>query len=462
MKKLLIVLIGLTIFLAACGDGENVKTEAEPEGELPIEAQDLVEDESQLAVEEKDDIGDIEAVIEFINTTESNTTLDNEGNPLRIGEIYDAYYFDFTGEGNDDIALASFKDDDDYNPIMFVTCDIGNGKYTLINSDFRAARNEKEIFAQGQFIIQRDIENAMIDIAYFNGKDFISMADRYISYDDIEYQSYFADTVEAYRCERDQLDGYRHFVVNMRKVYRDQKGQEYPLKDKTMEYRFNEADMAYEIDERVNMEPVELWGIISEALEGEDSSLKSFGEVYGEKDYLEALSYYDANRLGFTKEARIEYILACGQEMYDMYEGGQMYYYQEAHGQQTFKEMHDNYPIPEKMASIYELGKVFYIEDGSAYRPFDIDEGEYSIVGTSPEATRILEAMEDDMNHVSEDGISFADTVNATMEFVSKDKMIEEMKQAPAYPVVVIRDFADTESFNHKAVWKTTIVLLPE
>ncbi|KJS21727.1 MAG: hypothetical protein VR72_09585 [Clostridiaceae bacterium BRH_c20a] len=489
MKKVIslfvIVLLSLTISIGCSSSNQKseeqlkaeIKAEMEAEAklkeELKKEVKAEVEAEKSNTEGSKDKIKDIDAVIEFVSKTPTNKMTDNLGKKLIVLKNYETHYFDFTGEGNDDIAIVTWGDNNNnsYLPVIFVTTDILQNEYSLINSDFRASKGS-EFFTEDGFIIKNDKENKSYayDIAYNINNEFIGMATRYIGHGEEIYTIQSGTDIRyVVKNALEKLDGFKKFNVNQTYTYFDEKGNTHKYEDTTRSYTFNNNTREYEIVEKQNMESIPLEKIIAENfIVGNDNTLKTFEDVYNENDLETAINYYYEHRQKFSKKTRIKYI-----EDYSKLVDGTLNISRHSDINWTSEVVTDDVissvtvnikPIPEKISSVISVVKRFSIEDGANF-PKNIDkDGWYTVTCINSNMTKKINLMVFDKEILTDGERSYGRTTNGfvNVEFKTQQQMLEAIKDIDDYPTVLINNLQQLNEFKHKDIWKTNIVIVPE
>lgn len=465
MKKILSLLLifVLIIFTIGCGN-ESIKTATTQTEKIGTET------EKNKKTDNKKDIEDIDAIVDFVSTTDTNLMMDQHENKLIVLENYETHYLDFTGEGNDDIAIVTWDDNNEYLPVIFVTTDIVDNDYYLINSDFRASA-EDEFFCEDGFIIKEDKKNKSYDIACNIENELIQMSTRYISYGDITQivqPEINTKYISNYTLEK--LDGFNKFNVNMINTYYDEKGIGHKYEDITYLHTFNEETHEFDVEETQNMETIPLETLISENfITGTNNSLKTFKTVYDETDLETAINYYYDNRQNFNKDSRIKYIddysqLTSNILYPDNYSNYPIYGTDEVIANDVISSVSVYIDmIPKKMNSVFSVVKRFYLEDG-ANPPTHIDEdGDYCITCIKSDITNKINLMSYDRDILSDNpeyyGSENDDFVD--VEFQNQEQMLEDINDI-VYPTVLINKLSQLDKFKHKDIWKTQIVIIPK
>lgn len=412
-------------------------------------------------------IKDVNRVIDFVNDTYTNRMTDQKGEQLKIFENYELHYFDFTGEGHDDVAIVTWEDNNVYLPVIFVTTDITGNKYSLINSDFRANEGD-EFFSEGNYIIKDDKINKSYDIAYNIENEFIQIATRYISYDDAEQIlqpkiniKYIID----YKLEK--VDSFNLFKVYSTYKYYDELGEEYLYDHRTRSYIFNESTHEYVIVETHNMDKISLEKLVAQNFViGTDDSLKTFETIYNESDLMTAINYYYENRQQFSKKTRVKYI-----EDFKNFITASIYDFNfdinardEVITEGVISTVTvDISPIPEKVNSVFSIVKKFYIQDGSIMTNHIIENGWYTITCIQKDMTEKIDLMYYDHEVLVNGEHTYQRMVDGYVdtEFVTQEQMLEDIKQI-TYPTVLIDNLSQLDEFSSKDVWKTNAVIIPK
>jgi hypothetical protein len=447
---------------------EELKAAIVAEFDVNSENIEKAKNEIKDELETKNDIiKDVNRVIDFVNNTDTNLMTDQKGESLKIFGNYELHYFDFTGEGHDDVAIVTWEDDNIYLPVIFVTTDITRNKYSLINSDFRANEGD-EFFSEGNYIIKDDKINKSYDIAYNIENEFIQMTTRYISYGDEEHiiqpkinNKYIID----YNLEK--VDGFNKFKVYSTYKYYDELGEEYLYDDRTIVYIFKESTHEYDIVEIHNMDTIPLEKLVAQNfVVGTDDSLKTFEMVYNESDLMTAINYYYENRQQFSKRIRVKYIEDCLNFITDFIDdfNFDINARDEVITDGVISTVTiDISPIPEKINSVFSIVKEFYIEDSSIMVNHIIENGWYTITCIQKDMTEKIDIMYYDHDVLVNGEHSYQRMVDAyvDIEFVTQEQMFEDIKRI-TYPTVLIDNLSQLDKFTSKDIWKTNVVIIPK
>lgn len=429
--------------------------------------------EAEKTSPQNEKIKDIDAIINFVKTTDTNLMTDRNDEKLVILENYETHYFDFTGEGNDDIAIVTWSDDNEYLPVIFVTTDIIENEYYLLNSDFRASSGDK-FFYEDDFIIKEDSSNKLYDFAYKLGDEYIQMVQRYIPYGDVtETIQPLINTKSILHHTLNKIDGFKNFNVKMISSYYDENGKEHNYENITYSYTFNEDTLEFERKETKNVESIPIENVITDNfIVGNDYSLNTFESIYNENDMETAVNYYINNRQNFNKETRLNYL----DNFFDKLNA--FLYNENYNGNNNLVALDEiitdnnissvtilSEEIPEKMKSTFSIVKSFYVEDG-ANPPTHIDEyGSYYITCIKSDITNKIKLMSYDReilkNELGEYNYSGIFDNFVVVEFENQQQMLEGVETI-VYPTVLIDDLSQLEAFKHKDIWKTNIVIEPK
>ncbi|MBP1925311.1 hypothetical protein J2Z76_001170 [Sedimentibacter acidaminivorans] len=412
-------------------------------------------------------IKDVNRVIDFVNDTDTNRMTDQKGKPLKIFENYELHYFDFTGEGHDDVAIVTWEDDNVYLPVIFVTTDTTENTYSLINSDFRANEGD-QFFSEGNYIIKDDKINKSYDIAYNIENEFIQMATRYVSYSDEEQVLQPKINIKYIIDHKlEKVDSFNQFNVYSTYKYYDELGEEYLYDDRTKAYFFNESTHEYDIIETHNMDTISLEKLVAQNfIIGTDNSLKTFEMIYNESDLMTAINYYYEKRQQFSKRIRVKYIEDCqnlitssiGDFCFDINARDEVI----TDGVISTVTV-DVSPIPEKVNSVFSIVKEFYIQDGSIMTNHIIEDGWYTITCIQKDMTEKINLMYYDHEVLINDEHSYQRMVDGYVntEFVTQEQMLEDIKHI-TYPTVLIDNLSQLDEFTSKDIWKTSVVIIPK
>ncbi len=467
-KKVLFLFLVFGIFLLVGCDTEPIEDQGKSKTDIQTNAKNRVNEQPKEEQKGKNDkIKDISSIIEFVNKTDTNKMTNQLGEKLIVLKDYETHYFDFTGEGLDDVAIVTWADDNSYNPVIFVTTDILENEYSLINSDFRATKGS-EFFSQDGFIIKNDKKHKSYDIAYNIGDEFIQMATRYVSYGD-ETQIIQPEINLKYIVKNtlEKLDGFNKFNVNRVFTYLDEKGNTHKYEDTTLSYTFNEKTHEFDMKETQRMERISIEELIKENfIVGKDDSLKAFETVYNEGNLESAINYYYENRQKFSKETRINYL----ENYSDLVEGildipghSNIYATEEVKEDNVISSVTVNIdPIPEKMSSVFSIVKEFFVEDGASFPEDTISNGRYTITCINSDMTEKMNLMSFDQEVLVNGEQYNANAANdfVNVEFKNQQQMLEVIKDI-TYPTVLINNLQQLDEFKHKNIWKTNIVIVP-
>lgn len=475
MKKIVSLIIALLLVftVAGCSLKETIKTEEELKAEIEAEQrikEELKEELERIKQEQEKNnpLKDIEAVIEFVNTTDMNVS------DIQITDDYEVQYFDFTGEGNEDICIVNGLVDGMLTPVAFVTLDVHEGEYYLINTTMHGQKGDEFYYEKG-FVVKKlqDYNNddvSRIDI-YFNfGNELIkNVCDWNIpSGTGVYVEDIKLGTKVISEDSITKKDGLRNFVWQSNSFYVDELGDKYPLEDITREFTFNEdnefIDMV-ETDNSAYHTVTELRKTID--YYGDNTKLKTFDTVYNEGDLLWALKYYSDNRYDFTKKAKEKYVYDILDKIGSMntYNGMELdFRLQEEIVDDKIKVTIDKNKIDEytlhninqdeKLRSVFKLAKVYYAMTGDindyGYVMGIVDVDISNLVHTIYMDWLLFEEGED-VYYYSSNNTYYAD-----IEFSNIEEVINYQS---VYPTVVINNLSQIEELKHKDVWKTTVLL---
>lgn len=470
----------LVFFLVGCSN-PNVEKEEElkaavheeygtQEDQAVKEEEEEQKEEQQKKEEQKDKnkkIKDIDAVIKFVNETETNQMKDRYGKKLTVLKNYEVHYFDFTGEGNEDIAIVTWEDENKYLPIIFVTTDIVQNEYVLLNSDFRG--NEGDIFlSEGNFIIKNDKEDQSYDIAYRTTNDSIKTVTRYISYGNLtEILQPEIGIKYVVNNNLKKLDGFNQFNVHSVFTYYDETEKEHKFEDIIRQYTFNEQKVEFEMVEIYNMESIAVEKLVGDNfVVGTDDSLKTFESIYKENNLEEAINYYYDNRTKFSKTTRIQYIEDYEKLIRNVIPED---YYEMAGRDEKITDgvissvsIHLN-PIPEKIRSVYSVVKMFFVPDASYPTDEIIKNGFYTISCVQSDMTKKITLMHYDKEVLKTGEHSYGSNgdVDVDVEFKTKEQLIKEIKEI-VYPTILVDNLNEIDEVKYKDIWKANVVIIPE
>lgn len=431
------------------------------------------EEELKSAVEAELDannnkIKDINGIIDFVNETDTNQMMDQKGEPLRVFENYEINYLDFTGEGNEDVAIVTWEEDNYYLPVIFVTTDISNNEYSLINSDFYASEGEK-FFCEGKFIIKEDTKNKSYDIAYNLDNEFIHTSTRYVNYGEIT-QILQPEIGIKYIINNslEKVDSFNRFNVNSTYTYGDEMGTLHKYEDITRSFSLNEENKEYEIVETQNMESISLGELIFENfVVGTDKSLKTFETVYQQSDLETAIDYYYEHRRQFDKNSRVSYIEAYQTLITGIYSevNESIEIIDEVIKDGIISEVTvDMAPLPDKVDSVFSIVKQFYVEDGTGMDYRTIDETSwYTVTCINKDIKEKIRLMYFDQDILANGEKEYQRSVDGYVdtEFSTQEQMLKDIRPI-TYPTVLINNLSQIDEFEHRDIWKTNIVIIPE
>lgn len=462
------ILILLLLILAGCS---NQHTKKEEELKAAVKA---VKEEFSTQKEIKQDKGnkkekirDIAAVIDFVNESDANTMVNRKEENLKILENYEEHYFDFTGEGNDDVAIVTWDEENEYLPVIFVTTDVLENEYYLINSDFRGNPGDA-FFCDGSFIIKNDKKNKLYDIAYNHENQYINMSTRYIGYGDMEQiLNPKIDNKCLVDYELEKIDGFKQLNIHITYIYLDENGKNHKYKDITQTYTFDKEKKEHNVVETHNMESIPLDKLISENLIiGTDNSLKSFETIYKENDLKVAVNYYYENRTKFSKRARIQYVEEYEEFINSIFTGVQdeMVVKDEIISAGVISSVAVQMNLlPQRVSSVFSIVKHFFVQDASYPTDRILQEGIYTIACINKDVAGKINLMQYDKEVLVEGehtygirGDRYVDT-----EFQTQVQMIEEIKDI-VYPTVLIDNLNQIDEVKYKDIWKANIVIVPE
>ena len=463
-KKYLLIVFSL-ILLIGCSS-QSTEREAELKADVKKQVQIAQELKGSLQIKDED-ILDIEAVIQFVNDTDMNQMIDQQGEKLKVFKNYEAHYFDFTGEGNKDVAIVTWDEDNTYMPVIFVTTDIWEDEYYLINSDFRGNEGD-EFFSEGSFIIKDDKKNKFYDIAYNNGNEFIQMATRYVSYGYTE-QTIQPEISICYTVDNnfEKIDSFYDFAVRSIFTYCDEDGNNHQYDDITHTFTFNEQDCEYNVVETYNMESISLEKLVGENfIVGKDDSLKTFENMYYGNDLETAINYYYNNRRDFSKEARIQYL-----EDFEEFTNGitnesnyEIFNKDEIIQDGVISSVSISVePLPEKVSSVFSVVKQYFVPDESLHTQYILKDGFYTITCINSEMTKKIELMKYDREVlVTGKHAYWTGTVGyVDSDFINHEQVVSEIKNM-TYPTVLIENLSQIDEVRFQDIWKTNIVIVPE
>ncbi len=411
---------------------------------------------------------DIESVIEFVDTTTTNRMTDQLGEKLVVLENYEVIYFDFTGEGNEDVAIITWAEDNTYLPVIFVTEDMPGYDYFLINSDFRGNQGDL-LFYENGFIVKDDQLHQSYDLAYNFDNEEIKSCLRYVNYGDVvQVLQSEIDTQYIMSYTLEKVDGFKQFSVNIVSTYIDESGESHVYENLTQLYTFNQQACGYDIEETFNTETLSLELLVSEFfITGTNDSLSTFEKVYNEDNLEVAINFYYENRQQFSKVTRIQYlndVFSTIDEIFETLRYSGIYGMDEVIIDNVIVSVSVNInPIPEQMNSVFSVVKEFYIDDGGNVTSEFENDGYYSLACINPEITNKLNLMGYDRMILQDEAGNYGNSLDGYVDviFENQSQMLEDI-QTITYPTVLIDNLLQLNEFRHKNIWKTKIVIIPE
>lgn len=465
MKKILYcTFFCLMFFIVGCSNNNSEKKEDLKEAVILDNAK---QESLNNQIQKDEKIKDINAVINYINNTNSNEMFDQHGEKLTVFENFETHYFDFTGEGNEDVAIVTWEEDNTYLPVLFVTTDIYEDEYFLINSDFRGSEGDK-FFCEGNFIIKDDPKNQSYDIAYNINNEFIKMATRYITYGDIK-QTLQADIGIYYTINNniEKIDSFNKLNVHSIYTYYDETGKGHIYDDIIREYSFNKERTEFDMIEKNNMESISLENLVGDNfIVGSNNSLKTFDMIYNESDLETAINYYIDNRTKFNKQTRIKYIKDYEEFINPIITQtlDEVIYKDEriTEGNIDSVSVAIN-PIPKKVESVFKVVKQFFVPDESSSTKMIISNGYYTITCINSDMTRKINLMlyDKDVLITGQHSYGTKGDGNVDVEFENQNALIDEIKYL-VYPTILIDNLSQIDEVKYKNIWKANVVVVPE